>query len=1556
MNKMLKQVISILLAIAILIPSGLFAPLAEAATSEIPVLLYHRIVDTATNEWTDTSVDKFKSTMKYLYDNGYNTLTADQYVNIKAGVVAAPAKPILLTFDDGTPDFVTKALPILDQYDMNAVAFIVTGWIGAGYSMSHAQLQDLATNHTNISIQNHTVNHAEAKWKTMTKADASAELAEANNYLKEITNKDPVLLAYPYGDFNSDVQSAAASNGIKYSFKVGYPNQGDHAIGRYYVQMGTTLSEIANWIGGPAPDTTAPSSPVTVYHETFASGKGAATQSGSASLTTVTDKVFAGNEDGTALYVSNRANDWDAADFDFSGMKLVNGKTYTVTASVYVDDNVNVPSGAQAYIQSIDSYDVVASANYEAGKAITLSGKFTVDTSKNTKLRFQSNADGKEVPFYIGDILITEKVDTVEPSRDPALPFTTVTFEDQKAGFFEGRAGTEKLTVSDEANHTADGSYALKVEGRQDTWQGPSLRVEKYIDKGQEYKISLWVKLIEPSSSELKLSTQVGSTSPSYNTLASKAISNSDGWVQLQGTYRYNSVSEEYLTIYVESSNATASFYIDDIRFENTGSGTIDIEKDLTPIKDAYQNDFLIGNAISAADLDGLRLDLLKMHHNTVTAENAMKPDQAYSSPGKFDFTAQDKLVDKIVAEGLKLHGHVLVWHQQTPEWLNTTTDEEENMVPLGREEALKNLRTHIKTVMEHFGDKVISWDVVNEAMNDNPSNPTDWKAALRTAPWKSAIGTDYVEQAFLAAREVLDSHPEWNIKLYYNDYNDDNQNKAQAIYSMVKEINDKYALEHPGKLLIDGVGMQAHYNINTNPENVKLSLEKFISLGVEISITELDIMAGSDSKITEQQANAQGYLYAQLFKIYKTHAANISRVTFWGLNDGTSWRASQNPLPFDSNLKAKPAYYGVIDPDKFIADHTPDVVNANQSTAKYATPVVDGTVDAVWNDAAPMSINRYQMAWQGANGVAKALWDDENLYLLVQVNDTQLNKSSVNEYEQDSVEIFLDQNNAKTSFYQSDDGQYRVNYDNETSFNPTSIAAGFESATHISGTNYTVEVKIPLHGITPDNDTKLGFDVQINDAKDGSRQSVAAWNDTTGTGYMDTSVYGVITLKGKSTGSEPTPKPTPTSPTATPTPVPTATPAPTNSSTDSSNTSSVVATPQPVVIANKDGVVTIKPEVKSHNGHAIGVISSDNLKKALDQAAPATNGKKQIVIEVPKQTDAKLYDIQLPAQSLMGKENFELLLKTENATIQIPSNMLSNVTDNAEQVSIRISKVSTDSLNAATRNLIGNRPVIDLSVVAGDKVIAWNNPNAPVTVAIPYTPTAEELSHPDLIVVWYIDGKGNAIPVPNGRYDAATQTVVFQTTHFSIYAIASVMKSFGDLQNVPWAQQAIDVMAARNIIQGTSVNSFSPEDSIKRADFIALLVRTLELKGTGNNTALFSDVHKLDYYYNELVIAKELGIATGFADDTFRPNSDISRQDMMVLTARALAATGKQVKASVALNSYLDEASISSYAKDSALLLLKAGVVNGKNDKIAPNDTLTRAEAAVILYRIWKL
>ncbi|MDR1560215.1 MAG: endo-1,4-beta-xylanase [Clostridiales bacterium] len=216
----------------------------------------------------------------------------------------------------------------------------------------------------------------------------------------------------------------------------------------------------------------------------------------------------------------------------------------------------------------------------------------------------------------------------------------------------------------------------------------------------------------------------------------------------------------------IESPNsADASFYIDDIDFQPI-SEAVEPDLTLTPIKDVYEGDFLIGNAISAEDLDGVRLEMLKLHFNVVTAGNAMKPDA---------------LVQKSIDNGFLVHGHTLAWHQQSPAWMNQTTNDSGETVPLDRETALTNLITHADTVVRHFtekfGENIISWDVVNEAMNDNPPNPGDWQASLRRSPWFNAIGPDYLEEAFLAARAA---NPD--VKLYYNDYNLDNQAKAEAV------------------------------------------------------------------------------------------------------------------------------------------------------------------------------------------------------------------------------------------------------------------------------------------------------------------------------------------------------------------------------------------------------------------------------------------------------------------------------------------------------------------------------------------------------------------------------------------------------------------------------------------------------------------------------------------------------------------------------------------------------------------------------------------------------
>jgi endo-1,4-beta-xylanase len=185
--------------------------------------------------------------------------------------------------------------------------------------------------------------------------------------------------------------------------------------------------------------------------------------------------------------------------------------------------------------------------------------------------------------------------------------------------------------------------------------------------------------------------------------------------------------------------------------------------------------------------------------------------------------------------------------------------------------------------------------------------------------PWYVALGSDFVYEAFLAARKA-----DPDVKLYYNDYNMDMQNKAQLVHNMVRDINNRYKTEHPeanGRLLIEGIGMQAHYNTGTSVVNVRRSLELFKSLGVEMAISELDILAQTWN---EYSANAggpnpagfmtQAKLYGELFSLFKEYSGTIKRVTLWGIADVQSWRERGKPLLFDNNFRAKPAYYRMME------------------------------------------------------------------------------------------------------------------------------------------------------------------------------------------------------------------------------------------------------------------------------------------------------------------------------------------------------------------------------------------------------------------------------------------------------------------------------------------------------------------------------------------------------------------------------------------------------------------------------------------------------------------
>ncbi|WP_127530163.1 endo-1,4-beta-xylanase [Paenibacillus kobensis] len=185
-------------------------------------------------------------------------------------------------------------------------------------------------------------------------------------------------------------------------------------------------------------------------------------------------------------------------------------------------------------------------------------------------------------------------------------------------------------------------------------------------------------------------------------------------------------------------------------------------------------------------------------------------------------------------------------------------------------------------------------------------------------------------------------------------------------------------------------------------------------------------------------------------------------------------------------------------------------------TTAVNGTPVIDGSIDAVWDGAKSIATDRWVSGASGSTAKVKTLWDGSRVYVLAEVTDSMLTKKSPNVWEQDSVEIFIDQNNARTSAYDSDDGQYRINFDNEPSVSPGSLGGNLISAAKRTASGYVIEASIAWTGMPPQAGSVIGFDVQINNDEDGDgdRDSVAIWNDTSGMSWQNTSGLGLLVLE----------------------------------------------------------------------------------------------------------------------------------------------------------------------------------------------------------------------------------------------------------------------------------------------------------------------------------------------------------------------------------------------------------------------------------------------------------
>ena len=335
-------------------------------------------------------------------------------------------------------------------------------------------------------------------------------------------------------------------------------------------------------------------------------------------------------------------------------------------------------------------------------------------------------------------------------------------------------------------------------------------------------------------------------------------------------------------------------------------------------LKESFKNDFAIGTAISAPQIeekDPIAATLIPEQFNTLTPENIMKAEVIHPQWNSYNFDFADKLIAYAKKHNLMVNAHTLIWHSQLPPFMRGIRN-----VDSVRE----YFTNHINTVASRYDGKVYSWDVVNEALNED--------GTMRRSIFQQKLGDDFVTEAFRLAQKAAP-----HTKLYYNDYNIEEPKKRAGAIALIKKIQ-------AAGVRIDGVGIQGHWHLNRVPLNdIEQSIKEFSALGIKVMFTELDIsvlpnarsVVGADvnqraqyeakinpyaSSLPDSVQTALAKDYGELFRLFLKYKANISRVTFWGVHDGQSWLngwpvpgRTDYPLLFDRQGKPKPAFYHVI-------------------------------------------------------------------------------------------------------------------------------------------------------------------------------------------------------------------------------------------------------------------------------------------------------------------------------------------------------------------------------------------------------------------------------------------------------------------------------------------------------------------------------------------------------------------------------------------------------------------------------------------------------------------
>ena len=523
-------------------------------------------------------------------------------------------------------------------------------------------------------------------------------------------------------------------------------------------------------------------------------------------------------------------------------------------------------------------------------------------------------------------------------------------FEDGSVGNFvprmnEGQSVVLSITTGSDAH---GGSNYLKATGREKTWQGIKYPADN-LEIGKEYMVSASLKTQWYSTITLSLEYNDASGTTHWDNVT-QVVSQGE-WVDISNAKFSFPAGSTNRSFYFECSDEKVDICLDD--FELKTAPVYEIEKDIPSLKDVYSKYFKFGTAATASELANESAQaLIKKHFNSLTPGNELKPESLLNQKAcqekgnnvnpQISIDSARSILDFCRDNDIPVRGHVLVWHSQTPGWFfKENFDNSGDFV--SKEVMLQRMENYIKNVMEALAEEYptvnfYAWDVVNEAWLDDGSyrQPGTYDEDTNKSGWVQVFGDNsFIPYAFEYARKYA---PE-GCKLYYNDFNEYMPQKTAAIVKMANELKEKG--------LIDGIGMQSHLDVRSGSDafpavNVyEKAMKAFVETGLDVQVTELD--ATVNDELFEEQAQ----YYSDILDVCMKYADNISAVVLWGTTDDKSWRAAKNPLVFNGDFTAKPAYYSIIDG----LDVPPTTESTENTEVTETTGATDSTDDFMSGD-----------------------------------------------------------------------------------------------------------------------------------------------------------------------------------------------------------------------------------------------------------------------------------------------------------------------------------------------------------------------------------------------------------------------------------------------------------------------------------------------------------------------------------------------------------------------------------------------------------------------------